>query len=210
MNYWKIYDSLITRAVERTSTADVYYEKHHIIPKCIGGDNSKSNLVLLTSSEHFLAHQLLIKMYPNEPKLVFAAQMMLYGTTKHKRFNNKEFSWLVDRRREASKILNTGKIVSEETKNKMSMAKKGKVCGAANNFYGKTHSEEFKKAQSKRQKIKQIGSGNSNAKDWMIQFPDGSVRKVRSLKTFCIDNGLSLYKMRNNTMPGYVLIGEFN
>lgn len=208
MNYWKIYDSLINRAVERTSTADMYYEKHHIIPKCMGGDNSNSNLVLLTSSEHFLAHQLLIKMYPNEPKLVFAAQMMLYGTNKHKRVNNKDFSWLVTRRIEACKKINSGRKVSQETRQKMSIAKKGKVCGPANNFYGKTHSEEFKLAQSERQKTKQLGSGNSNAKNWLIKFPDGIVRPVRSLKTFCNDNSLSLYKIRANKLDGYTLIGE--
>lgn len=60
MNYWKIYDSLITRAVEVLSTADVYYEKHHIVPKCLGGLDNKDNLALLTASEHFLTHQLLV------------------------------------------------------------------------------------------------------------------------------------------------------
>lgn len=210
MNYWKIYDSLIARAVERTSTADVYYEKHHIIPKCLGGLDTKDNLALLTASEHFLAHQLLVKMYPNNPKLVFAASMMLRGTSKHKRITNKEFSWLVERRREAARLINTGRNVSEETRHKMSIAKKGKVCGSNNNFYGKTHSEEFKQKQSDRQKVKQVGEGNSNAKTWSIQFPDGMVRSVKSLKTFCKVNNLSLYKMRANKLNGYVLLGEMN
>lgn len=36
-----------------------YYELHHIIPICCGGTNAKSNLVLLTLSEHLQAHYLL-------------------------------------------------------------------------------------------------------------------------------------------------------
>jgi len=37
-------------------------EQHHIIPKCCGGDNSKSNLVYIPCRIHFLAHKLLTKM----------------------------------------------------------------------------------------------------------------------------------------------------
>lgn len=38
-----------------------YFERHHIKPKSIGGDNSKMNLVLLTPREHFICHALLIR-----------------------------------------------------------------------------------------------------------------------------------------------------
>ena len=41
---------------------DVYTEKHHVIPRSFGGDNSISNLVVLTAREHFIAHWLLTKM----------------------------------------------------------------------------------------------------------------------------------------------------
>ena len=39
-----------------------YSETHHIIPKAMGGPNSKSNLVRLTARQHFVAHRLLTKM----------------------------------------------------------------------------------------------------------------------------------------------------
>ena len=32
------------------------FEKHHIIPRCFGGSNDKSNIVKLTTYEHILAH----------------------------------------------------------------------------------------------------------------------------------------------------------
>ena len=41
MNYKKIYQQLIDRALSRTLTG--YKERHHIVPKCMGGDNSKLN-----------------------------------------------------------------------------------------------------------------------------------------------------------------------
>lgn len=36
-----------------------YYEKHHILPRCMGGTNDKNNLILLTLAEHVQAHYLL-------------------------------------------------------------------------------------------------------------------------------------------------------
>jgi len=70
MNYNKIYDSLIERAKIRILNG--YTETHHIVPKCIGGSNEYTNLVDLTAREHFLAHWLLVKIYPNEFKILCA------------------------------------------------------------------------------------------------------------------------------------------
>ena len=39
-----------------------YYEKHHIVPRSMGGSNKKSNLVDLTAREHYVCHRLLTKM----------------------------------------------------------------------------------------------------------------------------------------------------
>jgi len=38
-----------------------YIEKHHILPKCLGGTNDASNIVRLTAREHFICHLLLVK-----------------------------------------------------------------------------------------------------------------------------------------------------
>lgn len=40
-------------------------ECHHIIPKCLGGDNSKENLIWLTKSEHVEAHRKLFLENPD-------------------------------------------------------------------------------------------------------------------------------------------------
>jgi len=61
--YKKIYDNIITNAFneDRKKCNDVYYEKHHIIPKSLGGSDDESNMVLLTVREHIIAHWLLWK-----------------------------------------------------------------------------------------------------------------------------------------------------
>ncbi len=74
MNYLKIYDQLIDRA--QTRKLEGYIEQHHIIPRCIGGTDDKSNLAILTAREHFIAHKLLCEIYPNNDKIFFAYRMM--------------------------------------------------------------------------------------------------------------------------------------
>lgn len=58
--YTRIYYQIIDRAKIRTVSG--YVEKHHIIPKSLGGSNNKSNIVSLTAKEHFICHMLLIRM----------------------------------------------------------------------------------------------------------------------------------------------------
>ena len=114
MNYQKIYDTLIHRALTssrkklKPNHPDyIAYELHHIIPECLfknrvrkgpsghleGNPNSKENLVLLTPEEHYLAHQLLVKIYPGNHKLVRAA-IMLCTQPNGVRSTNKIYGWL--------------------------------------------------------------------------------------------------------------------
>lgn len=66
MNYKNIYYKIIENAKKETENGDRqlgYFEKHHILPKSLGGSNDKNNLVKLTAREHFICHWLLVKMY---------------------------------------------------------------------------------------------------------------------------------------------------
>ena len=57
--YTRWYYAIIIAAQSqnRKKNNGVYYENHHILPKSLGGDNSKDNLVNLTAREHFICHQ---------------------------------------------------------------------------------------------------------------------------------------------------------
>ena len=79
MNYAKIYNSLIEKAKPRgldKSQHEGYFEIHHIVPRSMGGSNAKDNLVMFTAREHFIAHMLLWKAFPQEPSLQRAAWVM--------------------------------------------------------------------------------------------------------------------------------------
>lgn len=70
MNYQRIYNQIIDRAKNRQ--LDGYKEKHHILPRCMGGSNKKENLVELTAREHFICHQLLVYIYPKNKQVAYA------------------------------------------------------------------------------------------------------------------------------------------
>lgn len=82
MNYHAIYYQIISQAQKRVCNADTYYEKHHILPQCLGGTNDVNNLVKLTAREHFICHMLLVKMYSGH-----ARRKMLYALNGMQRNN---------------------------------------------------------------------------------------------------------------------------
>jgi hypothetical protein len=100
MNYQRIYDAIIERAKTRTLTG--YKERHHIIPKCMGGTDSKTNLVDLTAREHFIVHKLLCEIYPDNKKLNDAVWCMINLVNKHHKrgyvVSNREYEYLRIRR----------------------------------------------------------------------------------------------------------------
>ena len=120
MDYQKIYNQIVERAKNRKLNG--YLEKHHIIPKCIGGEDIPSNLVKLTAREHFLCHMLLCEIYPTENKLKHALFLMAMGKQKIKEKHYVIGSRVYERLRiEFSKML-TGKKHTQKTCDKKSKA----------------------------------------------------------------------------------------
>jgi len=62
----------------------------------MGGSDDPSNLAILTAEEHYVAHQLLIKIYPKNGKLLWAVRLMTAAREKQIR-NNKEYAWIKKR-----------------------------------------------------------------------------------------------------------------
>ena len=83
MNYLKVYDQIIERAKGRKLKG--YKEKHHIVPKCLGGTDNKDNIVELTAREHFICHWLLARGH-NTQVLWFAFRMMFNASSNQNRY----------------------------------------------------------------------------------------------------------------------------
>ena len=92
MNYRSIYDKIIE--FRRKNPVDEYCESHHIIPKCLGGDNSNENIVKLTAREHYISHLILCKLYPSHRGLAYAAIKMTLKAPRQNRSKNKLYEWV--------------------------------------------------------------------------------------------------------------------
>lgn len=153
--YTSCYNSIIDRA--KTRFLDGYHETHHIIPKSLGGDNHKDNLVKLTAREHFICHLLLTKMFEGDAKnkMVHAAWAMATLENKfQKRYKITSKIYESLRIRYAnlkSEALRgkPGRKHSEETKKKLSLALAGKKRTPM--------SEESKRKLSESMKGKNVG-----------------------------------------------------
>ena len=137
MNYQRIYDEIIERAKSRglnKKLLDGYFERHHIIPRSLGGFDDDSNLVLLTGREHYLCHWLLWKANKENIKLFYSYSQMVYSKNKFQqrafKLSSKQYSEL-----KLNSALNMSKIkknsipwnkncsMSNESKLKMRLAK---------------------------------------------------------------------------------------
>ena len=76
MNYQMVYKSLIDR--RKAQSPSGYSERHHVIPKSLGGDNSRENIVSLTAREHYFCHKLLARIYGG--KMWQALFLMSHGS----------------------------------------------------------------------------------------------------------------------------------
>lgn len=164
--YTNIYIAIVSNAIaQRRYKVFGYFERHHILPRSMGGDDVESNLVLLTGREHFICHYLLTKMCVSgrdRDRMLHAFMLMKGENSGQQRYCNSRLYEATkaaygQSRREAlvgttkspehkAKISAslTGKVTSEETKRKQSEN--------ASKRPRKPFSEEYRKQMSERMK----------------------------------------------------------
>ena len=134
--YSKWYLSIIENA--KLNVPIGYTEKHHIIPKSLGGSNGKDNLVILTARQHFICHLILPKMAKtpeDKKKMIYALHRMMYSKNEStiERYKPTGKIYEICRKivSENQKITGSksmlGKHHSEETKLKISIGNKNKI-----------------------------------------------------------------------------------
>lgn len=121
MNWLNHYQKLVEK--RKLDIPEGYSEKHHIFPTCKGGLNVSENKVRLTAREHLIAHLLLVKIYPGNAKLIHAAFRM----SRNRRYSSREYAWLREEFSSAQSKRMSDRIVSKETRKKMSESGKGKI-----------------------------------------------------------------------------------
>ena len=93
MNWKRIHDQIIERAQNRT--LEGYSELHHILPKCLGGNDNKNNLIKLTAREHFIIHKILNILHPEIQGLKYAVWIFVtFNDKRGIRISSREYERL--------------------------------------------------------------------------------------------------------------------
>lgn len=161
--YSKWYNLIIENAKSRHLTEG--FERHHIVPKSLGGSNLLQNIARLTPREHFVCHMLLTKMTQGQDRAkMINAALRLANDHKGRCINSRIYDLI--KRERANYLSKTtrgsnnsffGKKHTEETRKKMSEARRKwsytdehieKFKGRTSPMKGKTHSEKTRKRLS--------------------------------------------------------------
>ena len=175
MNYQKIYDDLMeTRRTKNLDTKE-YCEKHHIIPRCLGGTNSNENLIMLTYREHFIAHWLLCRINISHSGIQYAFLCMLRKQPTGERIlNSRMFSTI---------------------KKNFSKYKKFH-CKLENPGKSQKSRDAARKRMLENNPTKLNPAGNRTAQPIRIYFEDGRIEEYRYAKEYCLKSGVPYATMK--------------
>ena len=162
MTYKEFIDNIFqTRG--RFACGNEYHERHHIVPKCMGGGNEKENLIDLFAREHFEAHRLLALENPENDSLVYAWWMMAHGN----RAGQRDYEISAEEYEEAriavankQSKLQTERMSIKENRKRISDSLTGRFIGDRNPNYGRHLSEDAKQKISEAQRGRYAGDKN--------------------------------------------------
>lgn len=205
--YFKIYSDIIKKAYKRIkikqtsiSSAKIYvnkkfgkyvYEAHHVLPKCLGDDNDNkniNNIVFLTIKEHLICHKILaLRCLKTDAPILRAYYAMFFKRTKTQKYrnpNSKEVEiFKINNIKLFSRSGNNngmfGKTHKQSTKEKISLANKGKI-----------------RTKEQILRLKQIGKINKQNNSWhqiLKHNPNILCKDYTELKNIVID----LYQNKN-------------
>ena len=143
MNYKLHYDNLIRtrKLLNRKKYDGIYYEEHHIIMRSMSGADDKSNKILLTAKEHYIAHYLLWMIYRNNKTALAFLYMCNDGNKTNLKISSRVYNVI---REECAKISsNTLKNMWKDPE----MRKKLSISNSIKNK-GRKHTIESRKNMS--------------------------------------------------------------
>lgn len=163
MNYIDVYNRITLN--RKDLPKETYGEVHHIWPKSLGGGNEPENLVRLTAKEHYIAHHLLTKIFPDCREIVFAFNQMCGRIGAKGVYVSPR---VYAEARENAAAAQRGRKASAETRNKIGEAQRGKTLSATHRAklsaanLGKPKSKEHRAKMSESHKGLHSGSKHPN------------------------------------------------
>ena len=173
---------------------------HHIIPKHVGGTDEESNLIELTIEEHANAH---LKLYQQHGRLEDKLAWMGLSGQIGKDVILREIAMAQKGKKKPNgfgkkiSIFRKSFKYSEQSKLKMSLAKKGKKL--TQEHIDKTRRWGQKNSDYQKQRVSE-----SLAKEYKLTDPNGKTFIIKNLRKYCIENNLDQGNMSRNLVRGWM------
>jgi hypothetical protein len=209
MNHQKVYESIIYRAksqnrikLRKSNPVYIYYENHHIIPRCLNGGEEKENKVLLTAREHFICHKLLTYIYPNNQKIVYAFFRITFSKRLGCKISSKDYAY--------AKELKASFHLTKETKNKISIKTTGKIVSdiTCKNISKSKKDKHFHHSEKTIVKIKKSLTGRKDSEETLNRkrkphkkFSEETVQKMKKPKSEQARKNMSLAQKKRREFP---------
>lgn len=197
--YAKWYFKIVESA--RKQFRSGYTERHHVVPKSIGGGNDDQNIVCLTAREHFVCHRLLVKMTYGVNRQKMAKALWVLRHVGDQKLTSRSFAVLREEFSQAQSSYQRGVPKSKEHRANISAARIGMTMKISEEAKLRK-SEAIKASNSRRkgvprsaevkQRLKGMGAGASNprAKTWTLQSESGEIMEMKGIKPWCVRQGL--------------------
>ena len=200
MDYARIYREFVADRLRKQPEAPTYFERHHILPRSLGGGDEPDNMIRLTPEDHYFAHLLLAKTHGG--KMWSAVWIM---ANRKSAFPGRALFGMI-RRKAAARRSDHMKSLWE--------------CGVfTRNRTYLPHTDEFKKRQSERFKGRQVSKAavekmqttrRASAKEFSFVSERGD-RFTGTQKEFALRAGISqslasnLTRAKITSAKGWVL-----
>lgn len=194
-----------------------YFEQHHIVPRCLNGDDTDANLILVTGREHFIAHKLLWKIHGGV--LFYAVWRMAHPQTTSgvgASITSRQFEVLRSQQQKNNRKCgeehwNYGRHHSDEAKQKMRKAKLGKPSPRKGCQLSEETKEKLRQANigkkaswETRQKRSETMKQSSHPSKTAQPFEQMKHKNSLKHKAKWVEADNIYHVWINNNKPGYV------
>lgn len=194
------YDEFINNILEtrgRFACGDEYHERHHVVPRCLGGTDDEENLIDLFAREHFEAHRLLALENPDNNKLVYAWWMLAHigdRAVTPEEYEDAKINFasvhkghpVSDELKRKLREFHTGLKASEETRRKLSEMRMGHICSEETRQKIRESNMGHYVSEETKEKIRQSKIGKycgENSPLWGRPISEDVKEKIRKTLT---------------------------
>lgn len=176
MNYQKIHNDIIEKARLYNGSLENGIERHHIIPRSLGGSDAEENIVKLSYRQHYVIHKLLVKLTSGRDRWKMICALKRFAYSSNVIVTSSQYDIIRREHARLCSIYQSGRKATDEAKKNMSIAQKKRYLETPSKLRGYSHTEET------REKMRESQGGDKNHQCGKPRTPEERAKISASMK----------------------------